>query len=117
VPAIFMLGLTGYAIGTGAITLAQVVVRTYYMRRLFGGFNAFRQLMHGVIPTIPPVAVLLFTRALVGGHRSVAEVIGELVLYGTTAVVSTVLLERSLVRELADYLRRSGRRPAAAGIA
>lgn len=117
VPAILTLGLTGYAIGFAAMTLSQVVVRTYYMRRLFGSFNPLRQLMHGVIPTIPPVAILLLTRALVGIHRGVAEVVAELALYAVAAVVSTIFLERSLVRELTDYLRRSGRRPATAGVA
>jgi O-antigen/teichoic acid export membrane protein len=116
VPAILELGLTGYAISFGAMTLSQVVMRSYYMRRLFGGFNAFRQLYRGIVPTVPPVALLLLTRALMGEHRSGLRVLAELVMYALAAIVSTIVLERSLVRELADYLRRSGRRPATGGV-
>lgn len=116
VPAILALGLTGYAIGFAAMTLSQVVMRGYYMRRLFGGFNAFRQLIRGVLPTIPPVAVLLLARTVLGGHRSATQVAVELILYSLTAVASTIVLERSLVREMADYLRRSGRRSAAPAV-
>jgi O-antigen/teichoic acid export membrane protein len=116
IPAIFKLGLTGYAISFAAMTLSQVVMRSYYMRRLFGGFNAFRQLYRAVVPSIPPVALLLLTRALIGEHRSGPRVLVELVLYAVAAIVSTIVLERSLVRELADYLRRPARRAAGAGV-
>jgi O-antigen/teichoic acid export membrane protein len=117
VPAILALGLTGYAIGFAAMTLSQVVMGSYYMRRLFGAFNPFKQLVRGVLPTIPPVAILLFMRGVLGGDRSPTRVLIELVLYGLTSVASTIVLERRLVRELADYLRRSGRRPAAPAVA
>ena len=85
------------------------------MRRLFGGFSAFRQLYRAIVPTIPPVALLLLTRALIG-DRTGARVLVELVLYGVAAIVSTIVLERTLVRELADYFRRPARRTAGAGV-
>src|SRR3954453_10725753 len=49
-PAILAFGLTGYAIGFAAITVSQVVVRGYYMRKLFGRFSATRQLARSLIP-------------------------------------------------------------------
>jgi O-antigen/teichoic acid export membrane protein len=105
-PAILAFGLTGYAIGFAAMTLSQVVVRGYYMRKLFGRFSATRQLARSVIPVIPPVALVFLVRGGVGTDRSPALTIAELVLYCTAAIVSTVLFERELVRESLGYLKR-----------
>jgi O-antigen/teichoic acid export membrane protein len=106
-PAILAFGLTGYAIGFAAMTISQVILRGYYMRRLFGSFSPARQLARSVIPVIPPVALVLLIRHGVGTDRSPALAVAELALYCAAAIVSVVLIERSLVRESLGYLKRA----------
>jgi O-antigen/teichoic acid export membrane protein len=106
-PAILAFGLTGWAIGFAAITLSQIVARGYYMRKLFGSFSATYQLVRSVIPVIPPVVLILLVRGGVGADRSPARAIAELVLYCAAAILSTVLIERTLVREALGYLKRA----------
>ena len=105
-PAILAFGLTGYAIGFAAVTVSQLFVRGYYMRKLFGRFSATRQLVRSVIPVIPPAALIFLVRGGVQTDRSLARAIAEAVLYCIAAIVSTVLIERDLVRESLGYLRR-----------
>jgi O-antigen/teichoic acid export membrane protein len=105
VPGIIFFGLMGYAVGIAVVALGQIVLRGYYMRRLFGDFSALRQLVRSVLPTIPPAALILLLRATAGGTRSPARAILELVTYGAATVAVTYLLERPLMRELFGYLR------------
>jgi len=104
-PAMLTLGMTGYSIGLIAAALSQIFLRGYYMRRLFGGFSAFRPMARAVLPTLPPTALVLLMRAVSGGERSPARVVLELALYSVVAVGSTVLLERPLLRECVGYFR------------
>lgn len=105
VPAIIVFGLTGYAIGVGVGTAAQILCRAYYMGRLFRGFSAFRQLVGAVKPTLPAVALVLLIRIVEEGHRSLVGAILELAVYGAAVIASTFLFERSLVSECIGYLR------------
>jgi hypothetical protein len=63
---------------------------------------------------LPGAAAVLALRAL-EGHRSLANVVGELALFAVVAVAVTLVLERPLLRELAGSLR--GGEPAAGAIA
>lgn len=112
IPAILLFGLPGYAIGFGALAVCQFVMRGYFMRRLFRGFSILSQLVRSIVPTIPPAAAVILMRLLAPGSDSLALALFELVVYVGIAVLSTVLLERSLVRELAGYMGRVRRRPA-----
>jgi O-antigen/teichoic acid export membrane protein len=106
-PALILFGLTGYAIGFAAMTLSQVVARGYYLRKLFGSFSPARQLIRSLLPVIAPVALVLLVRGGVGTDRSPVQAIAELALYCTAAIISTVLIERDLVRESIGYLKRA----------
>jgi O-antigen/teichoic acid export membrane protein len=108
VPAMIAFGITGYAVGFAAANLVQIVLRGYYMRRLFSGFNVLRQLGRAIAPTIPPSVLILLERALVDGHRTPARAVTELVVYALVTIAMTMLLERRLVSEMVGYL--SGRR-------
>ena len=112
IPAIILLGLTGYAIGFAALAVCQVIVRSYFMRRLFRGFSVLVQLVRSMVPTIPPAAVVIVVRLLAPGQKPIALVALEMALYVAIAILATVLLERPLVRELAGYVGRSGDHPA-----
>jgi O-antigen/teichoic acid export membrane protein len=106
VPAIILFGLMGYAVGFAVVTAGQIVLRGYYMRKLFGDFSALRQLTRSVLPTIPPAGLILLIRLLAGGGRSLPRAIAELMLYAAVTLMTTYLVERPLVRELISYVRR-----------
>ena len=110
VPATLMYGVTGYVIGFGAGVFAQVLVRTYFVRKTFGSFNLLRHTWRALAPQIPAVLLVLGVRAVSGGERTLSHVLAELVLYVAASVTFTYLSERKLITELIGYLRR--RRPA-----
>ncbi|MEA2443252.1 MAG: hypothetical protein QOJ12_544 [Thermoleophilales bacterium] len=116
VPAILALGLTGYAIGIAAMTFVQIVVRWYFMRRLFGGFDIVRHVARAIAPTVPAVAVVLAMRLVEGDSHTPGLAIGEAAVYLVTAVAATLVLERELLSEAFGYLR-GRRRPAAVSVA
>jgi O-antigen/teichoic acid export membrane protein len=105
-PLILAFGLAGFAGGFAARILSQVAARAYYMRQIFGGYSAIRQLLRGFAPIVVPTAAILLLRVAAGGHRGAARVVGEVVLYSALAVIATLLLERALVSEMLGYLRR-----------
>ncbi|MDQ6835578.1 MAG: oligosaccharide flippase family protein [Actinomycetota bacterium] len=107
VPAILSFGLAGYAAGLATLTVVQVALRGWFMRRLFGGFSAIGQLYRSLLPSIPATLLVLAVRLVAPGHRSLIQALAELLLYVLASVASTVLLERALLRELWGYLRSS----------
>jgi O-antigen/teichoic acid export membrane protein len=109
IPAMNAFGVAGYAAGLAAATVVQVILRGWYMRRLFRGFKVLRQMLRAVAPTVPAAGAVLAIRVLGAGDRSAPRAIAELALYGMIAVAATWLLERALVIELFAYMR--GRRP------
>lgn len=106
-PALLALGLTGYAIGLASAVSVQLVVRSYFLRRMFAGFSLTRHLVRAVGPVVPAAAAVLLVRLAVGPERTLAMALGELALYVLLAIAFTLLFERRLVRELSGYLRRS----------
>ena len=109
VPAMFAFGVTGYALGFAVANAVQIVIRGYYVRRLFEGFSVLNQLIRATIPTVPAAALILILHALAPEGRTLARAIAELAAYSAGCIACTWLLERRLVTELIGYLR--GRRP------
>ncbi len=112
-PAILVLGTTGYVIGIATAVLVQLVVRQYFLSRLFPGFTVLAQLVRGFAPTLPAVGIVLALRGLLPGEDSLGRAGAELILFVTVVVGSTFACERSLLLELVGYLR--GRRRVGAG--
>lgn len=106
VPLIYLWGLTGFAIAIGIQTLVNVACRMFYLRRLFDGFDMLRHAARASAPTLPAVAAVLVVRALEPGPAHFAEDLAQLVLYGLLVIAATWILERGLLREMRDYLRR-----------
>jgi O-antigen/teichoic acid export membrane protein len=104
-PAIIIWGLPGYAAGLAATTLAQVAVRTVYMRAMVGRFSPWRQLGRAIGPVLPPAALILGERALGIADPSALRAVAELVVYAAGVVACTAWFERGLVTELLGYLR------------
>jgi O-antigen/teichoic acid export membrane protein len=108
-PLILAFGLTGYALGWGALVLIQVAGRCWYMARLFDGFNIARHLGRSIAPSVPAAAAVLLVRLAESGHRTPAMLVCELVLYALVTVGATLTIERSLIGEVTSYLRGRAR--------
>jgi O-antigen/teichoic acid export membrane protein len=109
VPLILTLGLTGYAIGWGAMTLLQLAGRGWYLSKLFSGFQMARHFLRAIAPSIPAAASVLAVRLADPAARSGAIVIGELALYVLVTIAATAVFERPLMREVGGYLRNRWR--------
>ena len=108
-PLLAVEGLDGFAIGMGIATAIYLVVRAYYLTKLFPGFSILRHSVRAHAPTVAGVLVVLGGRALLGGDRGVEVAIAELLLYALTVLAATLAAEGALVREALGYLRKRGR--------
>jgi len=118
VPLLVLGGLKGYAIGMLAMTVVTVAARTYYLGRLFSGFQMLWHAGRAIAPSIPPLAIVLALRLLEPGDRTLGIAVAELVVYVAATIAATLIFERALVREIIGYLRRSrgpGEGPSAPG--
>jgi O-antigen/teichoic acid export membrane protein len=110
VPLLIADGLTGYAVGAIAATVIAVLVRLWYLRRLFPSLTLARHITAGVAPTLPGAAAVLVVRGLApasgGWLRAAAEAAGYLLVVSA----ATLVLQRPLLIELLGYVR--GRSPA-----
>ncbi len=113
-PLLVFGGLVGFAWGMAAMTAAQLTCRGVYLRRLFVGFRLLPHALRAVTPVLPGAGAVLLVRALDTQQRSAAMAAAQLVLFGLVVLVSTVVAERTLLREAIGYLRRP---PAEAGAA
>lgn len=105
IPLLFTDGLTGLAIGIGAAAAVDLLLRAWYLSRLFERFAFVRHALRAVLPTLPAVAVVLLMRSVDHGGRSAAMAVTELLIYLAATVLATWLLEAALLREAAGYVR------------
>ncbi len=104
-PLLDAYGLKGFAIAVGLQALAHVIVRAYYLRRLFHGFGFVLHALRAMAPTVPAVLAVVAARALEAGERTLLMAFGELSLFLAVATAATVALEGPLLREAMAYLR------------
>jgi O-antigen/teichoic acid export membrane protein len=107
-------GLRGYAIGSAITVGVAIVLRTYYLARLFPALRIVSHSARAIAPTIPALAVVLLMRAAESAGRTAATALVEVAVFVAVTAVGTLVAERALVREFVDYFRRSSS-PAAAG--
>lgn len=105
VPLLGTHGLTAFGAGMTTAVLIGLVVRLFYVRRLFPQFRVGTHVMRGLGPTLPAIAGVLLLRAGIGGARSPLRVLMELLLYGLLVVAATALFERRLLTEALGYVR------------
>jgi O-antigen/teichoic acid export membrane protein len=104
-PLILSDGLEGYAIGMGAATGVFMLVRWYYLFKLFPGFKILAHAVRALAPTVPATAAVFAVRAVESGPRTASQAALEVAAFGVIVVVATVLSERALIREVMGYLR------------
>ena len=105
VPLTFADGVRGYAWGMFGATVVLVLMRCWYLSRLFPTFNIFGHASRAIWPTAPALAAVLAAREWVGGDRSAGHFLAEVVLFGVIALACTLFSERALLREVTGYLR------------
>jgi O-antigen/teichoic acid export membrane protein len=105
IPLLVTEGVTGYGIGFAVAVAIGVVVRMWYLRRIFPGFALSRHVARGIAPTVPAAVAILALRVLDSGGRSPARVIVEAGLYAALVIGATYASERALLRESFGYLR------------
>jgi len=103
IPLLFSDGLTGLGIGLAAGAAVTLILRAWYLARLFKGFVFVRHAARAVLPSVPAVAVVLIARALEPSHRTLAMALAEFVVYLGVIAAASWLLERDLIREAVDY--------------
>ena len=113
VPLIYTHGLDGYAIGMAGATGVLLLVRCWYLLRLFPTFQVLTHALRAIAPTIPATAVVLLVRNFEPGARTGREAVLEIALYGIVLLAGVFVWERALLRELFGYLRGRVAAPAA----
>jgi O-antigen/teichoic acid export membrane protein len=105
-PGLLVDGFDGFVAGRIVASLAALAVRGVYIRRLLPGAR-YRSLL---APTAAPIglaagAAVALRLALWGGHRTLAQALGELALFVIVYTVAAVRRERPLLAELIGALR------------
>jgi O-antigen/teichoic acid export membrane protein len=111
IPLLLAFGLPGLAAGIAAQALAALVMRAYYLQRLFPGFHFLRHAGRAGLPTLPATAVVLLAHGLAPRGRTLGLAVAELAVYLIITVAATWYLESDLLREAAGVVR--GLQPAA----
>jgi polysaccharide transporter, PST family len=105
VPLTFVDGVRGYAYGMAGATGILILMRCWYLSRLFPAFSIFSHAFRAIWPTIPAAAAVLGIRAVSDSPHGPAAAVGEAVLYVAIVLAGTLLSERTLLREVLGYLR------------
>ena len=107
VPLMLSYGLRGYAVAFILMTAVELALRTYFLSQIFSGFAMLSHSLRAVAPTVPAVAAVLAVRAVAQPPRTLAQALAELGLDALVTATATWFSERTLLRELAGYLRPS----------
>jgi O-antigen/teichoic acid export membrane protein len=109
VPGLAVAGITGFVAGRCAAVAIQLCVRARYVRALLPAVRVRDLLGRTLIPTAAAAAAVLGVRfALWGSDRPYARAVVELLLFCAVVVALSVRLERALLGELVQALRRAG---------
>jgi O-antigen/teichoic acid export membrane protein len=115
VPLTFADGLRGYALGMAGATVILILMRCWYLARLFPAFAIFGHAFRAMLPTVPATGAVVAIRAIGDSPKGPAAALGEAVLFAAIVAAGTLYSERALLREMLGYLRgRSGAVPGAA---
>ena len=112
VPLLFAAGVKGFAYGMFAVMVAAFGTRAVYVKRLLPDLRLGALIVRAVGPTLVASAGVLVWRVVDGGGRGLAEAIGQAVLFLALYAAATIAQERSLLGEVARYLRPAGPAPA-----
>jgi O-antigen/teichoic acid export membrane protein len=112
IPLLFVIGVPGFAVGMGAQAMVAVVMRAFYLQRLFPGFDFLRHAARAFLPTVPAAAAVLILRAVGPAPHTLAFALALLATYLLITVIATWYFESGLIREAMGQVL--DRRPRAA---
>jgi len=115
-PLLIHHGLEGFAAGMAVTVAVPLIVRFYFIARLFPGFPLLRHAARAIAPTVPAACAVLLVRSIESASRTLWVSLIELSLYLAISLSVTLLVERDLLREVKGYLA-SHRGPRQAGAA
>ena len=116
VPLLLSEGLPGFALGILAATVVGLATRLAYLSWLFPVRAIAAHTLRSFLPALPATAVVLASRAVLGGDGSAGRLLAEVAVFGVLVVAVTWLAERTLLRESWTYIRNR-RQPAGTGSA
>lgn len=114
VPLTYFDGVRGYAWGMAGATALLILIRCWYLARLFPTISLFTHAARAMWPTVPATAVVVLIRFVDSGPRSAPLAALEGGLFLLTLAAFVFVAERSLVREVIGYLRRGAAAESAA---
>ena len=114
IPLMIKFHLHGYAWGLIIVTLFNLGLRGWLMRKLFPAFSILPHGLRAMLPTLPAVGIVLAVRAVEPASRPLTVALAELGVFVGTVVIGTWLIERDLLGEAVGYLRRARGRLATA---
>jgi PST family polysaccharide transporter len=114
VPLTLAFGLRGLGAGIAAQALVSLLLRWYYIRRLFPGFQFFRHGLRAFLLVAPASLSILAIRAAANGRHNLGLSLLELVLFLSIAATTTWVVEGPLLQEAVGYLLERRRRAPAA---
>src|SRR3954451_12196203 len=106
IPLTYSHVVRGYALGMALATGILILMRCYWLARLFPTFALFSHAVRAMWPTVPAVAAVLAISATHGGPRSAGLAAFEAFVYVAVLAVGVYFAERNLMREVIGYLRR-----------
>jgi O-antigen/teichoic acid export membrane protein len=109
IPALFLWGLTGFAVGIAATSAVGIAGRFFYLKRLFPALRISAHILRAFVPTVPAVIAVLATRTFQSADRDLPQALAELGLYCAVTIIVTLAAERPLLAEAMSYVRRRDR--------
>lgn len=107
VPLFYLEGFRGFAASVVLMVLAELVVRGFFLRRIFVGFGLGRHALRSIVPVLPAVGLVLALHELGGQDTHTAGGTAlTLAAYVAAVAAATWVFERALLREAVGYLRR-----------
>lgn len=107
-PLLIHHGLEGFAAGMAVTVAVPLVVRFYFIARLFPGFPLLRHAARAIAPTVPAACAVLLARSIESAPRTLWVSLIELSLFLAITFAAALLLERDLLREVKGYLENRG---------
>ena len=102
IPGLLVWGAAGFVWGRIAGSLATLVVRRAYVRRLLPGVEIVTLALRGFAPVVAGAAAAYALRLLLwGGERDAWQALAEIVLFAAATALVTWRLERPLIGEAA----------------
>ncbi len=114
VPLTLAFGLRGLGAGIAFQALVALVLRGYYVTRMFHGFGFVRHAGRALLTTTPAAALTLLLRAVTPGPPNLMGAIASVLLFLIVTATVTYLIEGPLLREAMGYVLEQRRARAVA---